>query len=97
MDGNTYEPVMGENGLSEFQRDYLLLGLNQNLTEVKKKVNEHDKEIFGHENYRGTKAKSHDSPCPAVKRVSNRLWWLIGMLITTGVIGGGVVSQSLGG
>jgi hypothetical protein len=89
-------PDMGEEGLTQFQRDHLQLESVRTLNFFGLEIDEHSKEIYGHKKYRGMKAKSHETPCPEVRKLSRRLWWLITTLVTAGLVGGGAVSLSQG-
>jgi hypothetical protein len=93
-----------ENGLSEKQRDRLTVdmasGINylgESMKYINGKVTKHEKEIYGEEDYQGTKACAEEAKREAYKN-TKFLTWLTRILILSGILGGTVgVTQLIGG
>lgn len=105
--GHTFKeikiPDPGETGLSEPQRDKLLIemagGVNFLGGVVRghcKTIEEHVKEIYGHKSYAGIKA---DVGANKERSILNRkrIWYIITVLIASGVAVGVAVPRVMGG
>jgi len=87
-------PPIGDDGYSDRERDDILRGLARSQNFVGKQVSEHEEEIKGHKGYKGLKAISHESPCPAQQKTqeqaddnTKKIYYIMGFL---GIGGGGV-------